>query len=60
MKQNVSLSAEWLSTGVNGMADALSRMNFKEFRRLSNGKMEMWPVRLPQEIWSLQKIWLSK
>ena len=59
MRQNVNLSAEWLSTGDNGMADALSRMNFKEFRRLSKGKMEIWPVKLPHKIWPVQKIWLK-
>ena len=50
LKCNVHLTAEWLSTGDNGMADALSRMDFKRFRKLAKGTMDIWPARLPHEI----------
>ena len=59
LNQNVHLSAEWLSTKENGMADALSRLQFKQFRKLAKGKMDLWPTKLPEEIWPIQKIWIK-
>ena len=45
LTQNVKLTAEWVSTGDNGKADALSRMEFERFRNLGPD-MDMYPVPL--------------
>ena len=58
LKHNVKLSAEWVSTGDNGKADALSRLDFKRFRTLSKGSMNEWPEKIPEDIWPLSKVWL--
>ena len=60
MVQNVHLTAEWLSTKDNGKADALSRLEFKRFRKLAKGKMNVMPEKLPTQIWPVQKIWLKE
>ena len=58
MVQNLKLSADWVSTQDNGKADALSRLQFKRFRSLGKGKMDLWPERLPQQIWPIHRIWI--
>ena len=50
MKQNVNLTAEWLSTKDNGKADAISRLEFKRFRRIAKGKMNKLPEKIPDDI----------
>ena len=59
LRQNVFLTAEWVATSDNGKADALSRLQFERFRRLAKGKMDMWPEKLPEEIWPINKIWIK-
>ena len=54
---NVQVTAEWVSTGDNGKADALSRLEFDRFWRLAPN-MEKQPTLLPADIWSITKIWL--
>ena len=56
--QNVHVTAEWVATGDNGKADALSRMEFDRFRDLGPN-MNPFPVALPQEIWPVDKIWMK-
>ena len=56
--QNVHLKAEWVSTGDNGKADALSRLEFPRFRRLGP-RMNLYPLDLPDELWPLHKLWLN-
>ena len=58
LKCNVRLTAEWLSTKDNGMADAISRLQFRRVRRLAKGSMNLWPDKLPSELWPISKIWL--
>ena len=59
LRHNVKLTAEWVSTGDNGKADALSRFEFQRFRRLGkNMNEDMTP--LPLEIWRIWKIWIKK
>ena len=53
---NVNISAEWVATGDNGKADALSRLEFQRFRRLGPD-MEHAPTCLPDQIWPISKIW---
>ena len=52
---NVNISAEWVSTGDNGKADALSRNEFDRFRRLSPD-MDHLLTKIPEELWPVQKI----
>ena len=54
---NVHLKAEWVSTGDNGKADALSRLDWNRFRDLGPN-MDLSPVEVPAEIWPINKIWL--
>ena len=55
---NVDLTAEWVSTGDNGKADALSRLEFGRFRTLGPF-MNDQPVSLPEDLWPITKIWLK-
>ena len=54
---NVQVTAEWASTGDNGKADALSRLEFDRFWRLAPNMKEQ-PTLLPADIWPITKIWL--
>ena len=56
---NVDLSAEWVSTGDNGKADAISRMEWDRFHRLGPD-MDENPTPIPQDIWPIDKIWIKK
>ena len=55
---NVDLSAEWVATGDNGKADALSRLEFTRFRTLGPD-MNLYPEEIPKEIWPINKVWLD-
>ena len=55
---NVKLSAEWVATGDNGKADALSRLEFDRFVELGPN-MDQFPVEVPQQIWPITKIWIK-
>ena len=55
---NVHLKAEWVSTGDNGKADALSRLDFERFWSLESG-MDHIPQKLPQDIWPITKVWIN-
>ena len=51
LRQNVHITAEWVSTGDNGKADALSRLEFSIFWDLASDNMDSEPTPLPKEIW---------
>ena len=55
--QNINITAEWVSAGDNGKADALSRMDFNRFWDLGPS-MDPFPVPLPDCIWPISKIWM--
>ena len=55
---NVDLSAEWVATGDNGKADAISRLEFDRFRTLGPDMSEN-PVHVPEALWPIEKIWLK-
>ena len=57
LMQNVHITAEWVSTGDNGKADALSRLDMRSFRRLGPN-MNDKPNAIPDQIWPTEKIWL--
>ena len=56
MVRNVRISAKHVGTKANGKADALSRLNFKRFRKLGVG-MNDSPTSIPDEIWPMSKVW---
>ena len=62
VKQNVRIFAKHVRTDLNGPSDALSRLQFDRFYRLTaaEGKV-MEPVAelLPGSIWPISKIWMS-
>ena len=55
---NVRIYAKFVSMKRNGIADSLSRLQFKRFRILAP-HMEEFPEDIPQEVWPLQKIWIN-
>ena len=57
MVHNVHLTAEWISTGDNGKADALSRLDWKRFNKLGPD-MDAHPTPVPLELWPIDKIWI--
>ena len=57
MVQNVRLFAECVGTDDNGKADALSRSDFKRFRKLGP-HMNLNPDPIPEIIWPMSKIWV--
>ena len=58
LTHNVQITAEWVATGDNGKADALSRLEFDRFWRLAP-HMDRTPTLLPKDIWLIQKIWMK-
>ena len=57
---NVHVTAEWVSTGDNGKADALSRLELGRFRTLSSShNMSEYPVEPHEDLWPITKIWLK-
>ena len=57
INMNVRVFAKHVGTKLNGKADALSRLDFDRFRRLSDGSMNDEPSIIPEHIWPLSKIW---
>ena len=58
LRHNVDLSAEWVVTGDNGKADALSRLDMKRFWDLGEN-MNPYSLMIPQDIWPVTKIWMK-
>ena len=58
LRHNVNITAEWVATGDNGKADALSRMEFDRFFTLGKD-MNKKAVQMPNEIWPVQKLWMK-
>ena len=59
LRHNVQVTAEWLATGDNGKADALSRLEFDRFWDLCSIRMDEEPTEPPNEIWPITKIWMK-
>ena len=57
---NTRIFAKHVRTRLNSKADALSRLDFKRFWTLAGSTMDAIPTRIPQCIWPIDKIWLSK
>ena len=58
--QNVRIFAKHVNTKANGKADALSRMKFNRFWRISGDHMNAFPTAIPDKIWPISKIWLKE
>ena len=58
LKHNVHITAEWISTGDNGKADALSRLDFERFWDL-DPNMNEEQLQPPSDIWPITKIWMK-
>ena len=57
MVRNSTIKAEYVATGDNGKADALSRLQFSRFYDLAKGSMDMYPTKLPELVWPIHKVW---
>ena len=60
MKWNFRVFVKFVRTQDNGVADALSRQNWKRFAKLTVGKnMNKKPEVLPHELWPIEKLWID-
>ena len=55
---NVKIKCKYVKSKENGRADALSRLDFKRFWNLDD-TMNETPVRVPNTIWPLSKVWIN-
>ena len=61
MYRNVRIFGKHVRSEQNGIADALSRLQFNRFNDLSQDKdMDSLPVMIPECIWPIDKIWLRQ
>ena len=60
LRANRRLFARHLSTHLNLLPDALSRLNFKKFWALAPREMAKQPCNLPKVFWPPSKIWFCK
>ena len=59
LKHNCRVYAEHVSTEKNEIADSLSRLQFKRFKKLTRKlNFEREPTPIPECIWPLNKIWM--
>ena len=59
---NVSVRAIYVSSKNNDIADALSRGQFRTFKKLISKrkmKMDTYGTKIPEKIWPIAKIWLN-
>ena len=59
LKWNTRVSAKYVDTKSNGLADSLSRMDFRRFRKLGL-QIENNATDIPSEIWPVWKVWTGK
>ena len=57
LKLNVKLSAKYINTKKNGLADSLSRLDFQRFWHLAEGKMDENPTPILTKLWPVSKVW---
>ena len=56
---NVRLSAKHVTSKDNAISDSLSRLDMNRFNRLTMGKFNPMPSRIPSELWPMSKLWLD-
>ena len=59
LKFNRRIYVQYVSSSSNVLADSLSRLNFKRFRRNAPKGMNKNPEQMPQDLVPMEKIWLS-
>ena len=57
LKENVKVSAQYVSSKNNSLTDSLSRLDFEQFRHLGPN-MEKKPTTPPAQIWPVEQIWI--
>ena len=58
--RNVRILAKHVRTEKNGIADSLSRLNFKKFRKLTRDRnFDEEMTQVPTELWPMKGIWLK-
>ena len=57
--RNIRVYAKHIRSKINSRADALSRLEFKRFWRISSQDTENNPTEIPDKIWPLSKIWMD-
>ena len=57
--RNVRVFAKHVRSKKNSRADALLRLEFKRFWRVSPKTTEAFPTEIPTEIWPLNRIWMK-
>ena len=56
---NVRIYAKYVKSKDNGIADAISRQQFKLFRKRAPSTIDLLPTPIPDELWPISKIWLK-
>ena len=57
---NFKLTAKYMTSQNNQIADSLSHLDFKRFKRLAKEKgLKPLPEKLPEELWPVTKIWVK-
>lgn len=56
MKYNCRIFARWIPTKENGLADAISRLDFVRFFKL-DPDMDKFPIRPPANLWPMKDEW---
>ena len=59
MLNNVNITAKYVDTKSNYLADHLSRLRLDLFRKEGGNSFEKDPTPVPQELWPMWKIWLD-
>ena len=56
---NCRVFAHWVKGSTNQWADLLSRQKISQFRQLPQcSQIDQWPEKLPDELWSVSKLWM--
>ena len=58
MIRNVRVYAKYITTKNNEKADSISRLEFKRFRKI-DPEMNVFPKEIPEELWPVEKLWIT-
>ena len=59
LQYNFRIFASYIKSEENKVADSLSRLDFQRFWKLARKlKLKLFPERLPEELWPVDKIWI--
>ena len=57
LKHNFRVFARWIRGSLNTESDLLSRQKISTFKEVTNNQMDLFPVKLPTELWPLSRLW---